>query len=468
MMAAAPSALAQTIPGCDPSLPVVAHHTGGAIVQLPAGDALPVACAVQTGYPTSETTLAITGSGTLIFSPAQTENSMARSVDVGASWTLTKPKVEQPTGFWNTVDPDVITDWRTGRVFWSHATGPVRDETALPQVNPLPQGAGFYLAAAQGFQVYSSRTDGRSWTTADYSTAPTGDWEKLAVGPPPAASTGAPRPSGYRDVVYLCANSPLEVSGPGRLCYRSLDGGRTFAIAGYASPSAGQPQDVCPALNFDPPVVDSSGTLYQPVTCQQSAYIVVSRDEGSTYSWVPVPGAPTGSVDSGPYLQLAVDHADNLYGLWQKDGLIYLIVSRDHGRTWSDPMMVAAPGLKNVSLPSLSAGAAGHIAITYYASADPGAQLLSAYITETADALDPQPLFYSGALNDPSQPIFHDYGLPDAPRADFIGGAYDSAGSSFWAGAVRQLGPPDSNEDIPTTGYVGTLEVLGTTPSSLP
>ena len=461
-------AAARTPTGCDPSLPVVAHRAGGVAVTLRAGDRLPLACATSTGYPTSETTLAVTPAGTLIFSPAQTENSMARSTDDGATWSLTTPAMEQPTGFWNTVDPDVIVDPRTGRVFWSHATGPVRDETALPQVNPLPQGAGFYLAAAQGFQVYGSGDDGQTWTTADYSTAPTGDWEKLAVGPPPPASTGAAQPTGYPDVVYLCANSPLEVSGPGRLCYRSLDGGRTFQVAGYMSPSAGEPQDICPPLNFDPSVVDSTGTTYTPVTCQNGDYVAISHDEGATYTWTPVPGAPTGGVNSGPFLQLAVDAADNLYGLERTGGLIYLIVSRDHAQTWSKPMMVAAPGLANVSLPSLSAGVAGNVAVTYYAGTKPSAQMLTAYLTQTRDALDPHPLFYSGAINDPARPIFHDYGLPDAPRADFIGGDYDSAGTSFWTGVVKQLGPPDSNENIPTTGYVGTLEFSRSTPASLP
>lgn len=461
----APSPSAQMPAGCDPSLPVVAHRAGGAAVAPPTGDTLPIACASQTGYPTSETTLAVTGAGSLIFSPAKTENSLARSTNGGGTWRLTTPITEQPTGFWNTVDPDVVVDRHTGRVFWSHATGPVRDETALPQVNPLPQGAGFYLAAAQGFQVYSSSDDGLTWTTADYSTAPTGDWEKLAVGPPVA---GGAQPTGYPDMVYLCANSPLEVSGPGRLCYKSLDGGHSFTIAGYASPSASNPPDTCPPLNFDPPVVDSGGVVYQPVTCQQADYVLLSKDEGSTYSWIPVPGAPTGSVDSGPHLQLAVDDADNLYGLEQTAGLTYLIVSRDHARTWSAPMMVAGPGLTNVSLPALSAGADGHVAITYYASADPNAQLHTAYITQTADALDPRPLFYTGALNDPRQPIFHDYGLQDAPRADFIGGSYDQAGQNFWAGVVKQLGPPDSNENIPTVGLAGTLQFSSTTPLSLP
>lgn len=448
--------------GCNRSWPVVAHRAGGVIVTLPAGDALPVACGDRTGYATSESTLAIAGDGALIYSPAETENSMARSADGGASWQLTYPAVEQPTSFWNTVDPDVVADRRTGWVFWSHATGPVRNEGSLPD------GTGFYLAAAYGFQVYTSRDDGLSWSTADYSTAPTGDWEKVFVGPPPAASTGAAQPVGYPDVVYLCANSPLEVSGPGRLCYKSLDGGRTFQIAGYASPTASNPPDVCPPLNFNTGVVDSSGTTYQPVDCQHSAYVLVSHDEGASYTWIPVPGAPTGTPTSGTNLKLAIDDADNLYAIWTAGGLLYMSVSRDHAQTWSKPMMIAAPGVGNVELPAVAAGAPGHVAVTYYASKDPSAQLETAYITQTSDATDPQPLLYSGAINDPAHPIFHDYGLSDSPRADFVGGAFDSPGTHFWAGVVEQLGAPNSSNYIQTTGYVGTLRFARSTPARLP
>src|SRR5437899_1862392 len=78
-------------PGCDPALPVVAHRAGGQVVTLPAASALPVACAVETGYASSESTIAVSGSGALIYSPALTENSMARSADAGASWQLTYP-----------------------------------------------------------------------------------------------------------------------------------------------------------------------------------------------------------------------------------------------------------------------------------------------------------------------------------------------------------------------------------------
>jgi hypothetical protein len=452
-----PSGAAAAAPsGCHAQWPVLAHHAGGQVVAPPAGAALPVPCAVDTGYASSESSLAVSGGGALVYSPAQTENSMARSLDGGASWSLTEPADQQHTSFWNTVDPWVIADRRTGRVFWAHATGPVRDEGGLPQ------GSGFYLAAAAGFQVYTSSDDARSWRTADYSTAPTGDWEKTFVGHPPPAAGGAPQPAGYPDIVYLCANSPLEVSGPGRLCYKSLDGGATFVIAGYNSPSVGQPQDICPPLNFNNGVVDRGGTIYIPATCQQSDYIAMSRDEGSSYTWLPVKDAPTGTPISGGYLQLAIDDADNLYALWPANGLLYLETSHDHAASWSHPLMVAAPGVHNVQLPAFAAGAAGNLGITYYASTDPNAQRSSAYITQSRDAAAADPTFYSGPINDPSAPIFHDYGLTGgaSPRADFVGGAFDSAGTTFWAGVVKQIGQP-VNGQIATTGYVGQLDFAG-------
>lgn len=456
---AAQAATAPQPAGCNPDWPVVAHLAGGEAVTLPAGSRLPVACASATGYATSESTIALSG-GVLVYSPAETENSMARSLDGGASWSLTYPATEQPTSFWNTVDPDLITDPRTGRLFWAHATGPVRNEGSLPD------GAGFYLAAASGFQVYTSTDQGRSWSTADYSTAPTGDWEKVFAGPPPPASTGAAQPVGYPDVVYLCANSPLEVSGPGRLCYKSLDGGATFTMAGYESPTASNPPDICPPLNFNTGVVDSQGTTYQPVDCEKSAYVLVSHDEGASYTWIPVPGAPTGTPTSGTNLKLAIDSAGNLYATWTGNGLLYLATSGDHARSWSAPMMVAAPGVSNVELPAIAAGAPGHVGITYYASKEPSAQMLTAYITQTSDATGSRPLFYSGAINDPAHPIFHDYGLSDSPRTDFVGGAFDAAGTTFWAGVVKQLGPPDANGYIQTTGYAGTLEFPSSTPAT--
>jgi len=288
------------------------------------------------------------------------------------------------------------------------------------------------------------------------------------VGPPPPASTGAPQPSGYPDIVYLCANSPFEVTGPGRLCYRSLDGGATFSPVGYTSPTPANPTDICPPLNFNTGVVDSRGVIYQPVDCEHASYVVVSRDEGASETWLPEPDAPPGTATSGTNMELAVDDADNLYAEWSANGLVYLAISRDHANSWSSPMIVAAPGVQNVQRPAIAAGAAGHVALVYYASTDPAAEFTTAYITQTADALDIDPLFYSGALNPPASPIFHDGGLTGgSPRTDFIGGAFDSRGRTFWAGVVKQLGPAVGGH-VPTVGLAGRLRFTRLTPASLP
>src|SRR5437588_2351821 len=97
VLALAPAASATTkIAGCSHALPVVAHRAGGVLVRLPRGARKPVACASETGYATSESSIAVSGRGALVYSPAETENSMARSLNGGASWSLTYPAKEQP------------------------------------------------------------------------------------------------------------------------------------------------------------------------------------------------------------------------------------------------------------------------------------------------------------------------------------------------------------------------------------
>jgi hypothetical protein len=166
-------------------------------------------------------------------------------------------------------------------------------------------------------------------------------------------------------------------------------------------------------------------------------------------------------------MQVAIDDADNLYVAWQASDHVYLAISRDHGQSWTAPLQVSVPGVHNIALPALAAGHRGEVGITYYATRDASAQMLSAYVTQTSDALDAQPVFYSGVLNDPAHPIFRNYGLGGpSPRADYVGATYDAAGT-LWAGLARQLGPPDSNGNIATTGYVGRLAFTAGTATAL-
>jgi hypothetical protein len=455
--------------GCHPEWPVTAHNPDGHAVPPPAHDAhRTVACAVTTGQETSESTIAVSAGGAVFYSPAHTENTMARSLDGGATWSLVQPATMQMTALWNTVDPQVVTDRRTGRIFWVHATGQLRTAPVLVSNSPLPPPIPTIVAYASGFQVYSTADDGHTWRTADYSNSPMGDWEKIAAGPAPDAGTGAAQPSGYRGLVYVCANSPFEVSGPSRLCWRSLDGGTTFAPAGYVLPvtTAG----ICPPLASNTQVVGSDGTLYVPMTCSGGAYVAVSTDEGGTYTWYPVPSAPVASsITPTAVLQIAADSAGNLYGMWVANDQLMLTVSRDHARTWSTAQSVAAPGVHQVTLPAFAADAPGHVAFAYYASSDGSATALSAYITRTDDALASPPLLVSAAVNDPRHPIYTPSSVfaNSHPRADYVGAAFDSRGT-FWAGLVDVLGPPPSSgADTPTTGYVAHLASMQDTDATV-
>ena len=215
-------------------------------------------------------------------------------------------------------------------------------------------------------------------------------------------------------------------------------------------------------------MVDSQGTIYQPVDCEHASYVVVSRDEGASETWLAEPDAPTGTITSGTNMKLALDDAGNLYAEWSANGLLYMAISRDHAHSWSAPMMVAAPGVQNVQRPWIAAGAPGQVALSYYARTEPNAERTTAYITQSEDALDAEPLFYSGALNPPSAPIFHDGGLTGgSPRADFIGGQFDARRKRFWAGVVKQLGPEQGGHN-PTVGLAGTLKFTTATPARLP
>ena len=452
-VAAVPAGARAAAPGCHARWPVFAYRAA------PTGSAaapqrrLPVACGVRTGYATSETTLAVSNRGAIVFSPAGSENTMAVSSDAGARWRLSGPAQLQYTSLWNTVDPQVVADQRTGRLFWIHTTYTEDLRWPLPDQSPASWLLPTAVANAHGFQVYSSDSSGQSWRTADYSTENTADWEKLFVGPP-SREAGAPRPAHYRDVVYMCANAPTEVLGPGRACFRSLDGGATFVSTGYLVPSTSAPAD-CPALAANTGVVAPDGTVYIPQSCAGGTYLAVSRDEGSTYSWVPVTGAPS-DTGLGAVAQLAGDASGALYVLWLSSDRLELVSSRDGGRSWSAPLVVSPPQLHNLTLPALAAGPAGSVGIVYYATTDPASKALSGYVSQTSDALARRPLFFGGAVNDPHHPIFQNYGDSDSPRADFVGATYDTRGH-LWGGLVAQLGPPDPSGRIATSGYLARL-----------
>jgi hypothetical protein len=268
---------------------------------------------------------------------------------------------------------------------------------------------------------------GDSWITNPAACGqPANDHQTLFAGPPVSSST-----IGYHNVVYYCWN---DIARPGAGCSKSLDGGLTFVPVGrpFEAPDC----DQATGHGYAGP----DGTIYVPrANCQPE--LAISRDEGATWDVVQI-----AEIGASGYHEAGVvaDKKGNVYFLWMAaDRLPHLAISRDGGKTWGKPMQVGAPGVNETNLPTIAIGNNGRIAIAYMGTANspgkpwdfegclPGCDEVpmsygpvtwNGYIGMTANALAKRPLFYTAAVNDPSNPLVRGTCGPGrcAPVGDFI------------------------------------------------
>jgi len=392
--------------GCDRARPAIAYRVGRrALRRRPPG--APIPCLIVIGQRTSESAdVDVLRTGQILYAPL-VENSyppplddrgpaeIATSSDRGAHWETLVPG---DTNHILDVPPWMSVDPHTQRIWFA---------TVLPDLC--------------GAEISWSDTAGRSWRTNPAVGCPAMGSESVLEGPAPS---GRPQPSGYPHAVYYCANAS-DLSPSTLWCYRSLDGGTSFTFTGsFPDPP---PQPNCSTEHpARPGAVGTDGYLYFPVFQCGALSMAISRDEGNSWQRVRI---GTYKVNDMYTTSVAVDPAGNVYLAWIEgltasshngsgassgpnpvteaingSGVPMLSISRDHGATWSKPVAVGPPGVRDAQMIAITAQRTGQIAISYLANTS-GSTLVDGWLSETANALVPHALWWAAPLNDPRTPL---------------------------------------------------------------
>ena len=316
-----------------------------------------------------------------------------RSTDKGSSWQPVSPLLTAgiaddeavPTFPPSSLDPYVYVD-----------------TLGLSSSNKAGRVFSVDLNLVCGANAIFSDNEGASWTAVPLfgCDVPVNDHQTIiAAAPPPGMAT-----LGYPKMLYICYNQVAAAT-----CVRSNNGGLNFvstapAFTGEDTAGSGS---VCGSLTGHL-VADSQGRIFLPTGNCGIPRVAISADGGLSWTRVIITrNTPMSTTD----FQLAVDSADNVYALWT-DGtfrLPFLSVSRDHGATWSTPLMVAPPGVHEANLPAIVAGDAGRIAMLFPGSESQNfsddTRPWNMYVVMSVNALASNPTFTWAVANDASDPV---------------------------------------------------------------
>jgi hypothetical protein len=407
----------------------------------------PRAVVYAVGHDAWEPTVGITKNGAIFYAAYAASNQIdvMRSTNEGKTWEVVSPKVG-PANRHVTADPYVFVDEITSRVYTID------------------------LYVACSILSYSD-DEGETWITNPLACGrPVNDHQSLFSGPPVTSAT-----VGYPNILYYCWNDVLTSS-----CSKSLDGGITFVPTGSpafapGAPGEGGAGEMCGGLHGHG-VVGLDGTVYLPREYCGEPWLAMSTDEGM--SWEHVQVANNGVAQDEDFgaasdPTVAVDRKGNIYYAWiASNRLPYLTVSRDAGKTWSKPLMIAAPKVREASMISLDAGDPGKIAFAYMGTenmrpplgekGDYARATWNGYIGITVDGLSKDPLFYSGHINDKRYPLT---GHKCSPRrctgvGDFLDIQIAPDGTpwaTFVDACLVQCPPTQRPQGLGQTGLAGAL-----------
>jgi hypothetical protein len=221
--------------------------------------------------------------------------------------------------------------------------------------------------------------DGLTWVpTAGFGIGSGIDHQTLGGGPYHAPVPSLPTP--YPHAVYYCSQLPAAA------CARSDDGGLTFGPAIEID----APADAhCAGIHGHVKVSPVDGTVVVPTTnCDQQGSVIVSEDNGITWTIHHVPGTKSTIDLTDANLvhsniidaQAAFDDGGKLYfamanvpGAYLAATQLVVATSADHGANWSNIYDVGAIyGLQNVEFPYVIAADADRVAVAFYGTTTAG------------------------------------------------------------------------------------------------
>jgi hypothetical protein len=384
----------------------IAHRDGKA---SRTDGALPTAQTFSVGGHALEPTLGLDPAGNVFYAAAGFDQvgglpktEVLRSSDSGKTWETVSPRTVGQNNMPLSLDPYVYVDDVDG------------DNARIFTID---------LTVACSYLSFSD-DGGDSWITNPLACGrPVNDHQTLFSGPPVSSLS----PTGYPNALYYCWNDVGSST-----CSISRDGGITFRQTGLPAFEGFEPGNddqgflgadgFCGGLHGHG-AVGPEGNVYLPREFCGVPMLAISKDEGTTWERVQVSDIrSTAQPSEGTgHPSVAVDAKGNVYYVWisSKDRQPYLSVSRDQGKTWSKPVIAGPPGLTETNLPQVDAVGNGKIAIVYYGSAnspfpkckdecenpDYEPVTWNGYITATTNALAKNPIFVTGTVNNPRDPL---------------------------------------------------------------
>lgn len=250
--------------------------------------------------------------------------------------------------------------------FGSEVLDPVDDERAYLAVTAATQATGSNVPNATA--VFATADGGRTWTESRLIKA--------------AGTVTAVSFAGLRHG-WLMLNTGGSASGQALpWLFRTTDGGRQWSPAAAAPPpGSGGMNDFCQKLRM---TFVTAATGWLTISCRSGAYLVITRDGGTTWTKQPLPLAPdpcrsaggpcdiTGPLFAGAAGFLTVAPAAG-------SSAPFLLVSHDRGQAWRPLPLPSGAGM----YPQIrffgpadgvlvAAGSQGALGSVFYTTADGG------------------------------------------------------------------------------------------------